>query len=49
MVHEKDERAPKAKSHAYRISIAYNGCELCLLTPPKIFALLKCLFKGLCL
>ena len=45
-MHEEDERPPNEKSHAYHFSIAYNGCEFCLLTPPAILALPKCIFKG---
>ena len=44
-MHEEDERAPTAKSLAYRLSITYNVCEFCLLTPAAILALPKCLFK----
>ena len=40
MMHEEEE-----KSHAYRFSITYIGCEFCLLTPPAILALPKCIFK----
>ena len=45
-MHEKDERAPNAKSHAYHFSITYNGYEFCLLTPPAFLALPNYLFKG---
>ena len=44
-MHEKDERPPNEKSHAYHISITYNGCDFRLLTPSAIIALPKCLFK----
>ena len=33
---EEDERPPNEKSHAYHFSITYNGCDLCLLTPPGL-------------
>ena len=49
MMHEKDERPPNEKSHAYHFSITYNGCEVCLLTPPAILILPKCIFKEWCL
>ena len=39
MMHVEDERPPNGKSHAYHFSIAYNGCDFCLLTPSAIFAL----------
>ena len=45
MMHEKDERPPNEKSHAYQFSFTYNGCGFCLLTPPAILALPKCIFK----
>ena len=45
-MHEEDARPPNDKSHAHHFSIAYNGCDFCLLTPPAILALPKCLFKG---
>ena len=44
-MHEEDVRPPNEKSHAYHFRITYNGCEFCLLTPPAILALPKCLFK----
>ena len=46
MVHEEDERPPNEKLHANHLSITYNGCKLCLLTPPVVLALPKCIFKG---
>ena len=46
MMHEEDERPPNDKSHAYHFSFTDNGCDFCLLTPPAILALSKCLFKG---
>ena len=46
MMHEEDVRPPNEKPHAYHFSITDNGCECCLLTPPPILALPKCLFKG---
>ena len=49
MIHEEDGRPPIENSHAYNFSITYNGCEFCLLTPPAILALPKCLLKdGVC-
>ena len=45
-MHEDDERPPHEKSHAYHFSITYYGCDFCLLTPPAILALSKCLSKG---
>ena len=42
-MHEEDVRPPNEKSLAYHFSITYNGCEFCLLTPPAILALPKCL------
>ena len=45
MMHEEDVRPTNDKSHVYRFSITYNGCVFCLLTPPAIIALPKCLFK----
>ena len=46
MTHEDYERPPNEKSYAYHFSIAYKGCEVCLLTLPAILALPKCMFKG---
>ena len=46
MMHEEDVRPPNKKSRACHFSITYNGCEFCLLTPPEILALPKCLFNG---
>ena len=46
MMHDEDERPPNEKSHAYHFSITHNGCEVCLLAPPAIHALPKCIFKG---
>ena len=46
-MHEEDEGSPNEKSHAYQFSDAYNGCEFCLLTPPAILALPKCI-NGVC-
>ena len=46
MMHEENERPPNEKSNAYHFSITYNGWDFCLLTPPAILALHKCLFKG---
>ena len=47
MMHEEDETPPNKKSHAYHLSITYNGCEFWFLTPATaILALPKCLFKG---
>ena len=48
MIHKEDERPPNENSHAYHLSITYNGCDFRLLTPPAILALPpnpKCLFK----
>ena len=45
-MHEEDERPPNENSRAYHYSIAFNRCDFCLLTPPAILALLKCIFKG---
>ena len=45
-MHEEDERPPNEKSYANHFSITYNGCDFCLLAPPAILALPKCLFKG---
>ena len=36
----------QTKSHAYYLSITYNACQFCLLTPPANLALAKCLFIG---
>ena len=44
-MHEKDERPPNEKARAYHFSITYNGCDFCLLTPPAILALSKCIFE----
>ena len=46
MMHEEDVRPPNEKSHAYHLSITYNGRDFCLLIPPAILALPKCPFKG---
>ena len=46
MMHEEDIRPPNEKSYAYHLSDTYNGYEFCLLAPPAILALPKCLFKG---
>ena len=46
MMHEEDVRPQSKKSHAYHLSITYNGYEFFLLTPPAILALPKCIFKG---
>ena len=46
MMKEEDVRPPIEKSHAYHFSITYNRCEFCLLTPPAILALPRCLFEG---
>ena len=46
VMHEEDVRPLNEKSHAYHFSITYNGCDFCLLAPPVILALPKCLFKG---
>ena len=32
-------------STAYHFNITYNGCEFCLLTPPAILDLPKCILK----
>ena len=45
-MHGEDERPPNEKSHAYHSSIPYDGSEFCLLTPPAVLALPKCLFIG---
>ena len=41
-MHIEDVRPLKEKSHAYHLSITYNGCEICLLTPSVILALPIC-------
>ena len=46
MIHEEDERSPNEKSHAYHLSITYNGRHFCLQTPPAILAPPKCILKG---
>ena len=38
-MHEKGERPPNEKSHNNHLSITYNGCDCCLLTPFAILAL----------
>ena len=45
-MHEEGVRPSNEESDAYRLSITYNGCDFCLLTPPAILALPKYLFKG---
>ena len=45
MMQEEDEKPLNEKSQTYHFSISYNGCEICLLYPPAILALPKCLFK----
>ena len=48
-MHEEDERPPNEKSHAYHLSITYNGCEFFILTPSAILALPKDYLKdGVC-
>ena len=47
-MHEEDEILPNEKSHAYHFSNRYG---FCLLTPPAILALPKCLYTvkdGVC-
>ena len=39
MMHGEDVSPPNETTHAYHLSITYNGCEFCLLTPPVIIAL----------
>ena len=46
MMHGEDVRPPNENTNDYHFSITYNGCDFCLLTPPAILALHKCLFKG---
>ena len=44
-MNEEDERPPDQKLHVYHSSITYNGCGFCLLTPPAILILSKCIFE----
>ena len=45
MMHEEGERSQNEKSHAYHLSITYNGCDFYLLTPLSQNAYLK---DGVC-
>ena len=45
-MHEDGDKPLNEKAHAYNFSLTYNGWGFCLLTPPAILALPKCLFKA---
>ena len=50
MMPEEDERPPNEKSHAYHLSITYNGCYLSLLTPPAFWLFPNAYLKdGVCI
>ena len=46
MMYEEDVRPPNEKSLACHLALLTTDVIFCLLTPPAILALPKCLFKG---